>query len=45
MVRPDLLNFRRFGGHPEARFELEVLDGSAGSRVAGVKAAVLHREV
>ena len=36
------VNLRRFGGHPEARFELEVFDGSAGSRVAGVKAAVLH---
>ena len=33
---------RRFGGHPEARFEAEVFDGEAGSRVAGVKAAVLH---
>ena len=36
------LNLRRFGGHPEARFELEVFDGSASSRVAGIKAAVLH---
>ena len=36
------VNLRRFGGHPKARFELEVFDGEAGSRVAGVKAAVLH---
>ena len=36
------VNLRRFGGHLEARFELEVLDGTADSRVAGVKAAVLH---
>ena len=36
------VNLRRFGGHPKARFELEVFDGSAGSRVAAVKAAVLH---
>jgi len=39
------LNLRRFGGHLEARFELEVFDGTAGSRVAGVKAAVLHGRV
>ena len=37
-----VVNLRRFGGHPKARFELEVFDGEAGSRVAGVKAAVLH---
>jgi len=36
------LNLRRFDAHPEAKFELEVFDGSAGGRVAGVKAAVLH---
>ena len=36
------LDLRRFGGHPEARFELETFDGSAGSTVAGVRAAVLH---
>ena len=38
----EAVNLRRFGGHPKARFELEVFDGEAGSRVAGVKAAVLH---
>ena len=39
------VNLRRFGGHPEARFEAEVFDGEAGNRVAGVEAAVLHGRV